>query len=185
MEENQHGLREQFNRMQGWERRVVEHLFARKTMVRNPNEMFDEQLTYGQKVADRVASFGGSWSFIFVALGLLSLWIIYNATNGKPFDAYPFILLNLILSCLAAFQAPVIMMSQNRQAVKDRLDAQQDYEVNLKTELEVLAIHAKLDEAVCQRLVELQQVVATQAQALERVELALTQLLGSQQDTDL
>jgi uncharacterized membrane protein len=93
-----------------------------------------------------VAAFGGSWTFILLFLGIMTVWILLNVAAGKTFDPYPFILLNLVLSMLAALQAPVIMMSQNRQSVKDRLDATHDYEVNMKAEMEIIALHTKMDE---------------------------------------
>ncbi|MGE0040588.1 MAG: DUF1003 domain-containing protein, partial [Vicinamibacterales bacterium] len=104
--------------------------------------------------------FGGSWTFITIFLVVMSGWIFVNARGSVTFDPYPFILLNLVLSCLAALQAPVIMMSQNRQAARDRLDAHQDYQVNLRTEVEMLALHTKLDslrEQEWQRMFDLQQ----------------------------
>ena len=132
------------------EHRVL-HSFAKRLHIsRNTNRQFDERLTFGQRLADRVASFGGSWTFILIFGGILVLWVILNSfiliRFGAAFDHYPYILLNLFLSMLAALQAPVIMMSQNRQAAKDRLDAAHDYEVNLKAELEILGLHEKLDE---------------------------------------
>ena len=106
-----------------------------------------EKLTFGQKVSDKMASFGGSWKFILSFASILIGWIIINiiVLVEKPFDPYPFILLNLVLSCLAAIQAPVIMMSQNRQEVKDRTRATNDYKVNLKSELELRQLHQKID----------------------------------------
>jgi uncharacterized membrane protein len=132
------------------EHRVL-HSFAKRLHIsRNTNRQFDEKLTFGQRLADKVASFGGSWTFILIFGGVLVFWVILNSfiliRRGDAFDPYPYILLNLFLSMLAALQAPVIMMSQNRQAAKDRLDAAHDYEVNLKAELEILGLHEKLDE---------------------------------------
>ena len=100
----------------------------------------------GQRLADRVASFGGSWTFIVLFGAIIIVWLIVNAELWRPFDPYPFILLNLVLSCLAALQAPVIMMSQNRQAAKDRSDARTDFEINLRAEMEIQQLHAKLDQ---------------------------------------
>lgn len=127
----------------------------------NLNLEFDRQLTVGERVADKVAEFGGSWLFIGVFAAVLALWIALNSTNflRQPFDPYPYILLNLLLSCLAALQAPVIMMSQNRQEAKDRLRAEHDYRVNLKAEIEIRQVIAKLDQLVThqwQRLLEIQ-----------------------------
>jgi uncharacterized membrane protein/uncharacterized membrane protein YeaQ/YmgE (transglycosylase-associated protein family) len=129
------------------DRRVFSALLRRQTIARDVSESFQQQLTFGQRVADKVAEFGGSWTFLGLFAAFMLGWIFLNSAQNRPFDAYPFILLNLLLSCLAAIQAPVIMMSQNRQAAKDRYEAQQDYQVNLKSEMEIMAIHAKLDEA--------------------------------------
>lgn len=139
-------LAEQFQTLTHLERRVVEYFLHRRTVARDPNAAFDVRLTTGQRTADRVAAFGGSWTFIILFLGAMLIWMTYNAEAAGRFDPYPFILLNLVLSCLAALQAPIIMMSQNRQAAKDRLDAQHDYEVNLKAEMEIAALHLKVDE---------------------------------------
>ncbi len=120
----------------------------RMHVSRNANVEEEERLTFGQKIADRVAAFGGSWTFIIVFSTLLSVWMFVNAEifNKHPWDPYPFILLNLVLSTLAAFQAPVIMMSQNRQASKDRIKSDLDFEVNMKAELEVAHLHNKIDK---------------------------------------
>ena len=127
--------------------RVTDDLL-RTRVTQNVNTMDDEQLTFGQHIADKVASFGGSWTFIISFGAVLVTWIAINAIvlAGHPFDPYPFILLNLFLSMLAAIQAPVIMMSQNRQAAKDRLNADLDYRVNMKAELEVAHLHRKVDQ---------------------------------------
>ena len=119
----------------------------RSRVTRNLNEEEEERLTFGQRVADRVATFGGSWTFILLFGGFLLTWMVVNAIllAQRAFDPYPFILLNLALSALAALQAPVIMMSQNRQSTKDRLKADLDYQVNLKAELEVAQLHGKID----------------------------------------
>jgi uncharacterized membrane protein len=131
------------------EERVIERLTQRLHISRNINREYEENLTLGQRLADRIAIFGGSWTFILLFLSLLLLWIVLNtvvlARLSQPFDPYPYIFLNLILSMLAALQAPVIMMSQNRYAAKDRVAAEHDYEVNLKAELEILALHQKVD----------------------------------------
>jgi len=127
------------------ERLVLERLVKRGKPLRDPNQAFDEQMTLGQRVADRVATYGGSWTFIGTFLLFMVVWMVVNTETSLRWDPYPFILLNLCLSCLAALQAPVIMMSQNRQAAKDRLDARCDYEVNLRAETDIQALHAKLD----------------------------------------
>lgn len=129
------------------ERRVLHRTASRQTVSRDPNATFDDSLSFGQRLADQVASFGGSWTFIISFAAFLALWTGLNLSLGRAaFDAYPFIFLNLILSMLAAVQAPVILMSQNRQSAKDRLDAAHDYEVNLKAEIEIMALHEKLDQ---------------------------------------
>jgi uncharacterized membrane protein len=121
--------------------------FLRTQVTRNVNTEAEERLTLGQRLADRVAAFGGSWPFILVFCAVMVLWIVVNTwvLAEQPFDRYPYILLNLVLSMLAAMQAPIIMMSQNRQAAKDRLQADLDYRVNLKAELEVTHLHKKVD----------------------------------------
>jgi len=121
----------------------------RMHVSRNLNLEEDERMSFGERIADRVASFGGSWTFIIIAGIALSTWIAVNSILlSKAFDPYPYILLNLVLSMLAALQAPVIMMSQNRQSAKDRLRSDLDYEVNMKAELEVAELHRKLDRLV-------------------------------------
>ncbi len=128
------------------EREVVEKFLQREPVSRDTHREDAEVETLGQRVADRVAQFGGSWTFIGLFAAALFTWMLYNVEQAKPFDPFPFILLNLLLSCLAAVQAPIILMSQNRQAEKDRHHAQADYAVNLKAEVEILALHAKIDE---------------------------------------
>jgi CRP/FNR family transcriptional regulator, cyclic AMP receptor protein len=113
---------------------------------RNPNDMIDEEQTFGQRIADHVAGFGGSWTFIITFLVVLIIYTCVNiALRGKAWDPYPFILLNLFLSMLAAIQAPVIMMSQNRQDMKDRVRSELDYDVNLRAESEIQRLSAKLN----------------------------------------
>ncbi len=127
-------------------------------IVENQNENF----TFGQKLADRIASFGGSWTFIILFFIVLFTWIGTNVfLLTFPFDPYPFILLNLILSCIAALQAPVIMMSQNRQEEKDRIRSKSDYKINLKSELEIRMLHEKVDHLILHQqknLLEIQQI---------------------------
>jgi len=127
--------------------RTADELLAR-VQLKNINEVIDEQMTFGEKIADLVARFGGSWIFIISFCGFLLLWMAVNTAYflTSPPDPFPFIFLNLILSCIAALQAPVIMMSQNRQAIKDRLQADQDFQINIKAEFAIQQIHRKLDE---------------------------------------
>jgi uncharacterized membrane protein len=138
------------------ERRVLDRIKTQEPVSRHAAVFADGQSTYGDRLADRVARVGGSWAFIIVFGVVLTSWMLLNtvvlAQGGLAFDPYPFIFLNLILSMLAAIQAPVIMMSQNRQAAKDRLSAGLDYEVNLRAELEIIRLHAKIDQAVASRL---------------------------------
>jgi uncharacterized membrane protein len=148
------------------------------TVARDTNLEFERQLSFGDRMADRLAELGGSWLFVGLFLTAMLAWIAYNVERPRSFDPYPFILLNLMLSCLAALQAPVIMMSQNRFAAKDRLDARHDYEVNLKAETEIMDLHAKLDtlaKSEWSRLLELQR---EQIAALERIERALVSRAG-------
>jgi uncharacterized membrane protein len=132
------------------EQRVIKHYSERLPISRNTTEEFETKLTFGQRLADKVAMFGGSWTFIIIFGAILLSWILLNSfllvRRGGSFDPYPYILLNLFLSMLAAIQAPIILMSQNRQSIKDRLEAAHDYEVNLKAELEILGLHEKIDE---------------------------------------
>jgi uncharacterized membrane protein len=134
---------------------------------RDPHPPTSESGTFGQRVADKVAAFGGSWPFIGLFLALMMAWMYVNTNAEKPADPYPFILLNLVLSCLAALQAPIIMMSQNRQAARDRIDAQHDYEVNLIAEEQVLEIHRKLDELRATQVAELLELQRRQMEILE------------------
>ncbi|MCE9525342.1 MAG: DUF1003 domain-containing protein [Planctomycetales bacterium] len=155
------------------EQRVIESLTQRLHISRNVGREYEEALTIGQRLADRIAIFGGSWTFILLFLSLLACWIGLNTVVltqlSKPFDPYPYIFLNLILSMLAALQAPVIMMSQNRHAAKDRAAAEHDYEVNLKAELEILALHKKVDTLRQQQWVELVAMQQEQIHLLTRL----------------
>jgi uncharacterized membrane protein len=142
---------------------VVRSLKEHELLSKNINVEFEEKRTLGQRVADKMAEFGGSWRFISLFIAVMVIWIIINtiALLSKPFDPFPYILLNLVLSCLAAIQAPIIMMSQNRQEAKDRLRAEFDYRVNLKAELEIRHLHEKIDhllEHQWQRLLEIQEI---------------------------
>jgi uncharacterized membrane protein len=155
------------------ERTVARHLAKRTHIARNTSQEFADQLTFGQRLADRVASFGGSWTFISLFGGMLLIWIVLNwfllLRLNSTFDPYPYILLNLVLSMLAAVQAPVILMSQNRQAHRDRLDAEHDYEVNLKAELEIMALHQKMDELREKQWSELIAIQQNQLRLLEQL----------------
>ncbi|MCZ8185548.1 MAG: DUF1003 domain-containing protein [Beijerinckiaceae bacterium] len=146
------------------DRRVLEHMARRLAASRNWSADYEDSLTLGQRVADKVAYWGGSWPFILGFALVMLVWIGANIVMAtRAFDPYPFILLNLVLSTLAAIQAPIIMMSQNRQAARDRLQALHDYEVNLKAELEIMALHERLDRARIEHI----------ADSLERIEARL------------
>jgi uncharacterized membrane protein len=145
------------------ERSVVERIARHETLATDTEAEFAEERTPGERVADRVASFGGSWTFMGLFALVLVGWMGLNTflLASRAFDPFPYILLNLVLSCLAAVQAPVIMMSQNRQEARDRARAQNDYLINLKAELEIRLLHEKLDHLLHQqweRLTEIQQV---------------------------
>lgn len=145
------------------EQDVIQSLHTHETLAENTDEEFTEHRTLGEIMADYVASFGGSWTFILSFFFFLSAWMTLNVAIGEPrsFDPYPFILLNLVLSCLAAIQAPIIMMSQKRQEAKDRLRSENDYRVNLKSELEIRHLHEKVDHLMnkqWERLAEIQQI---------------------------
>jgi uncharacterized membrane protein/uncharacterized membrane protein YeaQ/YmgE (transglycosylase-associated protein family) len=166
----------QVKRLGALERRIFGKILRREPLAMNANQIFDAQLTFGQRIADRVASFGGSWTFIGLFLLFMLAWMLLNTETERHFDPFPFILLNLLLSCLAALQAPIIMMSQNRQAAKDRLEAQQDYEVNLRAEMEIVALHAKLDELGQGEIPALLRIQERQAELLEKMERILAKM---------
>jgi uncharacterized membrane protein len=130
-------------------KKIARYLTERKHITRDIAREFDAKKTWGQRAADAVATFGGSWTFIIIFIVILVVWVALNSfllvKYNRVFDSYPYILLNLFLSMLAAIQAPIILMSQNRQAEKDRLNADHDYEVNLKAELEIMLLHEKMD----------------------------------------
>lgn len=154
------------------EQRIVDAILERTAVSRDIHQEMCEQRTLGERVADRIAAFGGSWTFILCCLAFLSVWMLVNALvlpDAEVFDPYPFILLNLGLSMLAALQAPVILMSQNRQATRDRTEASHDYEVNLKAELEIRRLHEKLDELREQKWAALVEQQRRQIELLERL----------------
>ena len=127
---------------------VIESIAEQVPLASNVNEEFKDKLSLGERVADAIAKFGGSWKFIFLFFSFIACWITINSfwlITGDAFDPYPFILLNLGLSTLAAFQAPIIMMSQNRQAAKDKIEQDVRYQTSLKIELEIIRLHEKLD----------------------------------------
>ncbi|QEE43809.1 DUF1003 domain-containing protein [Rhizobium sp. WL3] len=150
------------------EKNVVVRARQRRTVSTNAGEDFLAGATFGQRLADGIARVGGSWGFIIAFLLFLVGWVVLNAVllATRALDPYPFIFLNLLLSMLAAIQAPIIMMSQNRQTERDRFMAAKDYEINLKAEIEVLALHHKIDEQVLKELREIRQEIDALRQAI-------------------
>jgi uncharacterized membrane protein len=153
------------------ERNVLEDIALGTPTTRDAADVADERSTFGDRLADRVAAVGGSWGFIIAFSAILLSWMLLNsgvlARFGLQFDPYPYIFLNLMLSTLAAVQAPVIMMSQNRQSDKDRVAASIDYETNLRAELDILRLHHKLDHNVIDRLNGLEAKIDQIASALD------------------
>lgn len=144
---------------------VLDAISNKELLSKNIEEDIIEELTLGQRMADKIAEFGGSWTFISLFFSFIVIWIGINVwlIASRPFDPYPFILLNLLLSCLAAIQAPIIMMSQNRKEQKDRKRSENDYKINLKAELEIKLLHEKVDHLIShqnKRLLEIQEVQA-------------------------
>lgn len=152
------------------EKQVIQSV-SKNTMISTEIEEDEQKTSFGQKLADKVAEFGGSWGFIIFFMSFLVVWILLNVfwLSNHGFDPYPFILLNLILSCIAAIQAPVIMMSQNRQEEKDRERAKKDYKINLKSELEIRELHEKIDHLIIHYQQDLLEIQKTQIDLLENI----------------
>ncbi len=146
---------------------VSDSIKEEELLVQNLSLGIDEPLNTSERLADKVATFGGSWRFIILFMLLLIVWIVINSVFllDKAFDPYPFILMNLILSCIAALQAPIIMMSQNRQAAKDRLRQENDYQVNLKAELLVRQINSKLDQFMRHSMEQMEEIIQNESNA--------------------
>jgi uncharacterized membrane protein len=167
-------IRRERGELTALDRQVIDAMTHHEVIARDIEEDIAENLPFGAWLADRVASFGGSWVFISIFAGILVVWMAFNVASlfaTERFDPYPFILLNLVLSCLAAVQAPLIMMSQRRQEEKDRQRSQNDYRINLKAELEIRQLHEKLDHLVerqWERLAEIQEVLLEQMEDLRR-----------------
>ena len=156
-------LQEELGELSTLDQEVVDSLQQHEILSENIGKEFEKKLTFGERLSDRIADFGGSWTFIMIFGGVLVIWIMINTIvlATRAFDPYPFILMNLILSCLAAIQAPIIMMSQNRAEARDRARAENDYKVNLKAELEIRHLHEKIDHLLRKqynRLFEIQQI---------------------------
>jgi len=164
-------LEDEIGELSALDHEVIESLQQQEILSSDISKQFERKLTFGERLSDRIAEFGGSWKFILSFMAALIGWILLNAVLllNRGFDPYPFILLNLVLSCLAAIQAPVIMMSQNRAEARDRLRAENDYKVNLKAELEIRHLHEKIDHLLQRqynRLFEIQQI---QIELLEEI----------------
>lgn len=167
-------IRRERGELSDLDRQVVDAMTHHEVIARDVEEDMAENVPFGARLADHVASFGGSWTFISIFAAILIVWMAFNVASlfsAERFDPYPFILLNLVLSCLAAVQAPLIMMSQRRQEEKDRQRSQNDYRINLKAELEIRQLHEKLDhllERQWERLTEIQEVLIEQMEDLRR-----------------
>jgi uncharacterized membrane protein len=164
-------LEDEIGELSALDQEVIESLEQHEILSSDIEKQFEKKLTFGERLSDRIAEFGGSWKFLITFGAVIVVWIGVNAVllATRAFDPYPFILLNLILSCLAAVQAPVIMMSQNRAEGRDRLRSENDYKVNLKAELEIRHLHEKIDHLLRRqynRLFEIQQI---QVELLEEI----------------
>jgi uncharacterized membrane protein len=164
-------LEDEIGELSVLDQEVIESLQQHEILSSDIEKQFEKKLTFGERLSDRIAEFGGSWKFLISFGGVIFVWVAANGVMlaTRAFDPYPFILLNLILSCLAAVQAPVIMMSQNRAEARDRLRAENDYKVNLKAELEIRHLHEKIDHLLRRqynRLFEIQQI---QIELLEEI----------------
>jgi uncharacterized membrane protein len=157
------------------EKRILQSAIDRKPVTVDTNKVYSTSQDFGDRIADSIARVGGSWTFILAFIAFLVIWTATNSIllGHDSFDPYPYIFLNLILSMIAALQAPVIMMSQNRQAERDRIDAGNDYEVNLKAEIDIMALHEKLDELRHRELIEVRDDVKALAALLDRIERRL------------
>ncbi|MBA3044714.1 MAG: DUF1003 domain-containing protein [Candidatus Thermoplasmatota archaeon] len=156
-------LEEEKGELSSMDREVIKSLSEHDLLSKDTTKEYEKHLTFGQKLADRVANFAGSWGFISFATTIIIIWILINVSAFiiRPYDPYPFILLNLVLSCIAALQAPIIIMSQNRQAERDRMRAREDYKINLKAELEIRHLSDKIDHILTkqwERMIDIQQI---------------------------
>jgi uncharacterized membrane protein len=167
------------------DREVIEAIKNNSIFSENIQDEIEGDLTFGQKLADNVAKFGGSWAFIIAFFSFILVWMLVNIwfLTTKPFDPFPFILLNLILSCLAAIQAPIIMMSQNRQEQKDRQRADHDYKINLKAELEIRLLSEKIDHLLAHQNKKLLEIQEVQTDYLEDVMKELKKIGNREEET--
>ena len=156
-------LSEEKGTLSEFEKEVLDSIVEKDILSKDVDASFETKASWGERLSDKIARFGGSWPFIIIFLLFIVIWMIINIVilTNRSFDPYPFILLNLVLSCIAAIQAPVIMMSQNRQESKDRVRSMHDYQVNLKAEVEIRRLHDKMDHLLKQqgmRMLEIQQI---------------------------
>jgi uncharacterized membrane protein len=164
-------LSSEFGELDELENEVINSISENKVLSENVDFDEDVNLSFGDKISDKIAEFGGSWTFITAFFGFILIWIVANIwwLSNRSFDPYPFILLNLILSCLAAIQAPIIMMSQNRQESKDRARSEHDYKINLKAELEIQLLHKKMDHLLINQSKRLLEIQRIQTEMMETV----------------
>ena len=164
-------IEEESGQLEELNKEVLESIRQGEVISSDINKSYTENLTIGDKISDKVAMFGGSWIFITSFFIILLLWIILNSVLliNKAFDPYPFILLNLILSCIAAIQAPIIMMSQNRQEAKDRIRSENDYKVNLKSEIEIRTLHEKIDHLLLDQWAKMVKIQELQIEMLDEI----------------
>ena len=168
----EHLVKKEVGQMTELEQQVLEKMQSNKFVADNVEPELEREYTFAERLSDKIAEFGGSWKFIISFLSMMFIWMGLNVFwyQNKGFDPYPFILLNLVLSCLAALQAPIIMMSQNRQEEKDRIRSEHDYQVNLSAELQIRMLHEKLDHLMHnqhRQVVEIQQIQIELMQELE------------------
>jgi|WetSurSiteA1Bulk_404760.scaffolds.fasta_scaffold42632_1 uncharacterized membrane protein len=162
-------VKEERGKVEELEQEVINSIHESDLLSLNPNSEYQVKTSTGEKIADKVARFGGSWNFIIIFFVILFIWFVINIYSliFITFDPYPFILLNLILSCMAAIQAPIIMMSQNRQETKDRIRSENDYKVNLKAEIEIRTLHEKIDHLLLEQWSRLMKIQEVQLDMLE------------------
>ena len=164
-------LEQEKGELSALENGVIESLEKHEILSSHIDEDYESTLSFGENLSDKLASFGGSWKFLIIFACILLIWILSNTILiiSKAFDPYPFIFLNLILSCLAAVQAPIIMMSQNRQEAKDRIRGAHDYQVNLKAELEIRQLHQKIDHLLSSQWEHLVEIQELQLELMEEI----------------
>jgi len=165
-------IEEETGNIKELENEVLRSINDNELITENINSEMKEKMSFGDRLSDKVAQFGGSWRFIIIFFVILLFWILINSIfviGSKAFDPYPFILMNLILSCVAAVQAPIVMMSQNRQEKKDRIRAENDYKVNLKSEIEIRTLHEKVDHLLLDQWAKMMKIQEMQIEMLEEI----------------